>query len=48
MNPKALNADNFDKIIQSGTLLKILQDYDIELIFIDKYSIILRDYKIYG
>ena len=26
INPKTLNADNFDKKIQSGTLLKILQD----------------------
>ena len=42
MNPKTLNADNFDKKIQSGTLLKILQDYGIELIFIDEYNIISR------
>ena len=42
MNPKTLNEDNFDKTIQSGTLLKILQDYVIELIFIGEYSINLR------
>ena len=29
MNSKTLNAYNFDKKIQSGTLLKILQDYAI-------------------
>ena len=46
MNSKTLNVDNFDKMIQSGTLLKILQDNGIELIFIDEYNISSRGYKI--
>ena len=48
MNLKALSEDNFDKTIQSGTLLKNFQDYDIELIFIDEYRISWMGYKIYG
>ena len=48
INPKTLNADNFDKKIQSSTLLKILQDYGIELIFIDEYNISSRGNRIYG
>ena len=35
-------------MIQSGTLLKILQDSNIELIFIDEYSVKSRDCWIYG
>ena len=48
INSKTFIADNFDKMIQSATLLKILPDYGIELIFIDEYSVSSRGHKIYG
>ena len=48
INPKTFNADNFDKKIQSDTLLNILQDYGIELIFIDEYNISSRGNRISG
>ena len=48
INPKTLISDNFDKMIQSASLLKVLLDYGIELIFIDEFSISSRGNKVYG
>ena len=46
INPKTLISDNFDKMIQSASLLKVLFDYDFELIFIDEFSISSRGKKV--
>ena len=48
MNPKTLAPDSFNKMVQSAALLKALSDYDIELIFIDEFSMNSRSSKVYG
>ena len=47
VNPKNLTNENVWRMIQSATLLKILSNYDIELIFMDKFSINSRTSKAY-
>ena len=48
VNPKNLTNEYVWRIIQSATLLKILSNYDIELIFMDEFSIKSRTSKAYG
>ena len=48
MNPKSLIPESFSKMIQSASLLKILSDFGVELIFIDEFSISSRSSKVYG
>ena len=48
VNPKNLTNENVWRMIQSATLFKILSNYDIELIFMDEFSINLRTSKAYG
>ena len=47
MNPKILIPENFRKMTQSAALLKILPSCNVELIFIDEFSVNSRHSKIY-
>ena len=48
MNSKTLAPDSFNKMMQSAALLKALSNYNIELIFIDEFSMNSRSSKVYG
>ena len=48
MNPKYLIPKIFRKMVQSAALLKILSGCNVELIFIDEFSVNSMHSKIYG
>ena len=48
VNPNNITHENFGSMIQSGALLQVLSNYDIEIIFIGEFSINSRNHKIYG
>ena len=47
VNPNNITYENFGSMIQSGVLLQVLSNYNIEIIFIDEFSINSRSHKIF-